>query len=72
MPQDSAEIGNLQDRLSRVGAGLDEFLKVEHPDAFARQEAGRSPLTPRYQSMASASMLWSVNTSKVLFPMVHT
>jgi aromatic-L-amino-acid decarboxylase len=29
-----AETGRLQDLLSRVGAGLDEFLRFEHPDAL--------------------------------------
>ena len=45
MPQDSAEVGNLQDLLSRVGEGLDEFLKFEHPDAFAHQDAWKAALT---------------------------
>jgi aromatic-L-amino-acid decarboxylase len=38
MSQDSAEVGNLQDLLSRVGAGLDEFLKFHNSDAVARQD----------------------------------
>jgi len=44
MSQDRAEVGNLQDLLSRVGAGLDDFLKFEHPDAFRRQETWMSNL----------------------------
>jgi aromatic-L-amino-acid decarboxylase len=31
---DAAETGRLQALLSRVGAGLDEFLRFEHPDAM--------------------------------------
>jgi aromatic-L-amino-acid decarboxylase len=34
MQHDKAEVGRLGDLLSRVGAGLDEFLKFEHPDAI--------------------------------------
>ena len=34
MRDDDAETGNLQALLSQVGAGLDEFLKFEHPDAL--------------------------------------
>jgi aromatic-L-amino-acid decarboxylase len=44
MSQDSAEVGNLQDLLSRVGAGLDEFLKFENPDAVARQDHWKAAL----------------------------
>lgn len=44
MSQDSAEVGNLQDLLSRVGAGLDEFLKFENPDAVARQDSWKAAL----------------------------
>jgi aromatic-L-amino-acid decarboxylase len=44
MSQDSAEVGNLQDLLSRVGAGLDEFLKFENPDAVARQDQWKAAL----------------------------
>lgn len=34
MVSDAAETGNLQSLLSRLGAGLDEYLKFEHPDAL--------------------------------------
>jgi aromatic-L-amino-acid/L-tryptophan decarboxylase len=34
MSNDSAETGNLQALLSQIGAGLDEYLKFEHPDAL--------------------------------------
>ena len=34
MPSELAETGDLQKLLSQVGAGLDEFLKFEHPDAL--------------------------------------
>jgi aromatic-L-amino-acid decarboxylase len=34
MSNDSAETGNLQVLLSQIGAGLDEYLKFEHPDAL--------------------------------------
>lgn len=34
MPADAAETGRLQPLLSQLGAGLDEFLKFEHPDAL--------------------------------------
>jgi aromatic-L-amino-acid decarboxylase len=44
MSQDSAEVGNLQDLLSRVGAGLDEFLKFENSDAVARQDHWKAAL----------------------------
>jgi len=33
MSSDAAETGDLQSWLSQVGAGLDEYLKFEHPDA---------------------------------------
>jgi len=38
MPEDRAEVGNLQNLLSIVGAGLDQYLKFEQADAFARRE----------------------------------
>ncbi len=38
MSVDKAETGHLCDLLSQVGAGLDEFLKFEHPDAFATRK----------------------------------
>ena len=44
MSQDRAEVGNLQDLLSRVGAGLDDFLKFEHPDAFRLRKTWMSNL----------------------------
>ena len=34
MTIEAAETGRLQELLSRVGAGLDEFLRFEHPDAL--------------------------------------
>ena len=34
MPTEMAETGNLQTLLGQVGAGLDEYLKFEHPDAM--------------------------------------
>lgn len=44
MPKDKAELGDLQHLLSRVGAGLDEFLKFEHPDSLARKESWQAAL----------------------------
>jgi len=41
MTQIRAEVGNLQDLLSRIGAGLDQFLKFEYPDAQANCESWR-------------------------------
>jgi aromatic-L-amino-acid decarboxylase len=37
-------VGRLGDLLSRVGAGLDEFLKFEHPDAHVNRENWRPVL----------------------------
>ena len=34
MAREAAETGNLHSLLSRLGAGLDEYLKFEHPDAL--------------------------------------
>lgn len=34
MPAEKAETGNLKTLLSQIGAGLDEYLKFEHPDAM--------------------------------------
>jgi len=34
MSPESAEMGNLRELLGQVGAGLDEFLKFQHPDAM--------------------------------------
>ncbi len=35
MSKDFAETGQFETYLSKIGAGLDEFLKFEHPDALA-------------------------------------
>lgn len=51
MSQKRAEVGNLQELLSRVGAGLDQFLRFESPDAQSRRETWRAALDqplPRY------------------------
>ena len=34
MSKEQAETGNLQILLSQIGAGLDQYLKFEHPDAL--------------------------------------
>lgn len=34
MPHEAAETARLQPLLSRIGAGLDDFLRFEHPDAL--------------------------------------
>src|SRR5215212_8421234 len=34
MTIDAAETGRLQELLSRVGTGLDQFLRFQHPDAL--------------------------------------
>lgn len=34
MPLEQAEVDNLQRWLSHIGAGLDQYLKFEHPDAL--------------------------------------
>src|SRR6188768_3558514 len=34
MPNDAAEAGALQSLLRQIGAGLDEYLRFEHPDAL--------------------------------------
>ena len=44
MPEDRAEIGDLRRLLAAVGAGLDEFLKFEHPDALARKDQWQAAL----------------------------
>ncbi len=44
MQQDEAETGRLQELLARVGAGLDQYLEFEHPDAFSRQQDWRDAL----------------------------
>jgi len=38
MAEEKAETGRMQELLTRVGAGLDEFLKFEHPDALAARD----------------------------------
>lgn len=44
MSIDSAETGSLRSLLSLVGAGLDEYLKFEHPDAQHPDRRWREPL----------------------------
>lgn len=44
MQGDAAETGKLQALLSQVGAGLDEFLKFEHPDALHPGQRWRAHL----------------------------
>jgi len=44
MSKDKAEVGNLQELLSQVGAGLDDFLKFEHPDALANRSSWKVTL----------------------------
>ena len=44
MPTEQAEIGNLQTLLGQIGAGLDEFLKFEHPDAMHHDRRWREIL----------------------------
>lgn len=44
MSIEHAETGNLQALLSEIGAGLDEFLKFEHPDALRTQGSWRRAL----------------------------
>ena len=44
MSKDKAETGHLRDLLSQVGAGIDEFLKFEHPDAFVTRESWEASL----------------------------
>ena len=34
MPTEQAETGNVQRLFSIIGAGLDQYLKFEHPDAL--------------------------------------
>jgi len=47
MTQNRAEVGNFQDLLSRIGAGLDHFLKFEYPDAQAKLNAIARQLNER-------------------------
>ena len=44
MPRDKAEVGNLQDLLAKIGAGLDEYLKFEHPDALQNRHIWKAAL----------------------------
>ena len=44
MSIEQAETGNLQALLSEIGAGLDEFLKFEHPDALCKQSSWKKAL----------------------------
>jgi len=44
MPLDRAELGNLQHLLGKIGAGLDEFLKFEHPDALENEHVWKAIL----------------------------
>ena len=41
MPSERAETGNLRLLLEQVGAGLDEYLKFEHPDAMHSKNCWR-------------------------------
>jgi len=38
MNKDQAETGKLQSLLSKIGEGLDQFVKFEHPDAFQSKQ----------------------------------
>ncbi|MDH3760580.1 MAG: pyridoxal-dependent decarboxylase [Gammaproteobacteria bacterium] len=42
--QEKAETGHLQSLLAQIGAGLDEYLKFEHADAWANREHWKSSL----------------------------
>ena len=42
--QEKAETGDLQSLLAQIGAGLDEYLKFEHADAWANREHWQSRL----------------------------
>jgi aromatic-L-amino-acid/L-tryptophan decarboxylase len=44
MRQDPAETGHLQELLSRIGAGLDEFVRFQHPDAQQSSHPWRAAL----------------------------
>ncbi|MFT5087102.1 MAG: aromatic-L-amino-acid decarboxylase [Candidatus Latescibacterota bacterium] len=44
MPQEKAELANLQNLLAEIGAGLDEFLKFEHPDALEKKHLWKAIL----------------------------
>ena len=45
----------MQPLLARIGAGLDDFLAFEHPDALHPREPGARRSTVRCRSAASAS-----------------
>jgi aromatic-L-amino-acid decarboxylase len=44
MTEERAETGRLHDLLSRIGAGLDEYLKFEYPDALAARDFWQAAL----------------------------
>jgi len=44
MSQNAAETVRMQELLGRIGGGLDEFLKFQHPDALSRQQSWKSAL----------------------------
>ena len=44
MPTEQAETGRLQILLSQIGAGLDQYLKFEHPDALHSKNNWRETL----------------------------
>ena len=44
MPPDAAEIGRMQPLLAKIAAGLDDFLKFEHPDALHSGHSWRQRL----------------------------
>ena len=44
MQQEKAETRRLQELLAKIGSGLDEFQKFDHPDALARRESWQAKL----------------------------
>ena len=50
MPVEHAENGNLQTLLSQIGAGLDQFLNFDHPDALHPSANWRDVLDTAYLS----------------------
>ncbi len=44
MTAERAELGNFETWLARIGAGLDRFLKFEHPDAWVNHDEWRTRL----------------------------
>ena len=44
MSKEQAETGNLQALLSKIGSGLDQYLKFEHPDALHEGNSWQSSL----------------------------